>query len=115
LGYVDAARRDIGGDQDAIATAPKAVERLASLRHRAIGVQTRHPMPRRAHGPCDAVSAMLRPREHERPAALLAEQPQEQRRLVLGRRGVQALRDLRDRLCARPDLDPDRTDEMAAD
>src|SRR5262247_330141 len=38
LGHVDSARGDVGRDQHAIAAVAEAVERLAPLRHRAVGV-----------------------------------------------------------------------------
>src|SRR6266478_3008732 len=38
LRHVDPARRDVGRDQHAVAAVPEAVERLTTLRHRAIGV-----------------------------------------------------------------------------
>src|SRR5881296_178130 len=115
LGHVDPARRDVGGDQHAIATAPEAVERLAALRHRAICVQARHPVAGRAHRARHAIGAMLGAREDERLTTFLAEEPEQERRLLLGRRLVEHLRDFRDGLGDHAGVDAHGTDEMPAD
>jgi len=49
-GHVDAARRDVRGDQHAIAAIPETVERFAALRHRPVGVQAGGAMARGHHG-----------------------------------------------------------------
>src|SRR5438128_12573319 len=65
LGNVDPARRDVGRDQHPVAAVPEAVESLPTLRHRAIGVQTRNPLTGGADGARIAIGALHWSREYE--------------------------------------------------
>ena len=82
VGDVDAAGCDVRGNQDTVATAAEAVQRLAPLRLRAIGVQPLHGMAGAAQGPRDAIGAMLGTREHQHRAGMPADQRQQQRGLL---------------------------------
>src|SRR5687767_1877676 len=75
---VDAARGDVGGDEDAIATVLESVERLGSLALRSVAVDARHGDPLLPEKLPQPVRAVLRPREHERLAHDVAAEELEQ-------------------------------------
>ena len=64
---VDAAGGDVRGDQNPIAVAAEALQRLTPLRLAAIGVQALHGMTGVADGTCHPVGPMLGAHEHQRP------------------------------------------------
>lgn len=73
-GDVDAAGGNVGRNQDAIAAMPEAVERLATLRLAAIGVQTLRRVTGIAQGAGQAIGAMLGARKDQHVAAVLCDQ-----------------------------------------
>ena len=83
LGDVDATRRDVGGDEDAMFAAAEPFERLAPLRLRAVGMDDRHlvaaPRERLGH----PVRAPLGSGENERGQLVLLEEREQQRDLLL--------------------------------
>src|ERR671935_1642645 len=83
LRHVDAACGDVRRHQDAIAAGTKAVEGLATLRHRAVGVQPGYAMPGRGHRAGESIRSMLGAGEYQRLTALLTEELQQQRHLPI--------------------------------
>ena len=79
---VDAAGRDVGGDQDAVAAAAEAFQRLTALRLRAIRMQALHGVAGVAQRARQAIGAMLGAREHQHRTGVLLDQRQQQGSLV---------------------------------
>src|SRR5438067_9673782 len=80
---VDAARRDVGRDQDPRASRAKAVERMVPLRLRTVPMDDRHPVPGPRQRLREAVGAALGAGEYQRRKLVLFEQGEEQRSLLL--------------------------------
>ena len=93
-GDVDAARRDVGGDQHPVLAALEAGERFGPLRLRPVAVNALDLDPLFAEILRQPVGAVLGPREDERVVHLAARQQlQQQRRLQMLRHRIDGVRD----------------------